>query len=147
MPTETPTTTYSAAQIVGKSMVARENIELKRFPLDSAKSVFTVKAGDTVGTVYSYVQGAFATVWWVFLDSKGKEYYAKHEKGAFDVQALKDQGALNVQEETEQQKKKEQGGTSWLPDLNLNTGDMAGAVKTGMWVLAGTVAVVLLLRK
>lgn len=120
---------YSAAQIVGKNLVAKRHIEIKRTPSGSAKVVYTAAPGSNVGTVYSWTGGnAGAPLWWMFYDQKGKTYYALHEPGAFDIGSIKDQGALDVKEEreAEAERQEQQGGLGIeipnpFKNLNLQT--------------------------
>lgn len=103
--------TFSADQIVGKNLLARRPVQLKRLPSDDAKTTYTVPAGASVGVVYSWTGGQTSPLWWMFYDANGKTYYAKHESGAFDIDAIKDQGALDVKQEAEAKKDAESGGS------------------------------------
>lgn len=84
---------YDVTQLVGKTMKATGNVPLYRVPLDSAPSVFTVKPGQSIGVVYSYLlpkEGRTA-LYLMFYDSANKPYYMRW--GApVDTGFLKDQG-------------------------------------------------------
>jgi len=94
---------YSADQIVGKSLIAKVPIPIKRQPLDSAPTVFTAQPGQTVGTVYSWINvgEGRSTLYWNFQDSNGRDYYTPHKPGYYDISSLSDQGALTVKEQQE----------------------------------------------
>jgi hypothetical protein len=104
--------TFSADQIVSKTLIARRAVNLKRLPQDDAKTIYTVPAGGTVGVVYSWTGGNTSPLWWMFYDENQKTYYAKHESGAFDIDTLKDQGALDVKQQAEAEKEKADNGGS-----------------------------------
>lgn len=110
------TETLSANQVVGKSLVAAKKVALYRLPQEGAKVIYTASANETVGTVYSYVGGNGAPLWWMFYDQNQKAYYVKHDPEAFRLSPLKEQGAVNVKEELEQ--KEAANSDSWLPSVN-----------------------------
>lgn len=89
--------TFSADQIVGKTLIARKNIALKRLPSKSAQTVYTATPGTTVGVVYSWVQ-ADGGLWWMYYDSKGNTYYTYHEPGAYDIKSLNAQGVESLEQ-------------------------------------------------
>jgi len=105
-------TIYSADQIIGKALFAKVPVKLKRIATDNAPSVYTVPAGTKVGDVYSYLNikpGERKNLYWAFYDSKKKPYFVEHMKGAFDINTLKEQGALTVKETAEAEAKKSEG--------------------------------------
>jgi hypothetical protein len=108
---------YSADQIIGKNLIAKKSVELKRLPDTNAKTIYTVKPGQPVGNVYSYIGGDTTALFWMFYDSNGKTYYAEHQPGIFDIGVLKDQGVLTVAEET---KKKEEAAGTGAGMFNVN---------------------------
>ena len=99
-------TMYSAAEIVGKNLVAQKNVPLYRLPDDKAKAIYTVPAGTSVGIVVSYVKpktdGTRNFLYWQFKDQNGKYYYVRHEENVFNIKALKEQGTKTVQEQTDE---------------------------------------------
>lgn len=125
---------YNADQIIGKTLIARKPAALKRQASDTAKTVFTVPVAGTVGVVYSYIGGGPKPLWWMFYDANQATYYVRHESGLFDLDVLKDQGALDTAEETKQQEQKDADSASWFPDWkNPFEGfgeSLAGTVKT-----------------
>jgi len=97
--------TYSAEQIIGKTLIANRAVNIYRLPDDKAKSVYTVNAGQLVGVVDSYISPSAQKnrkfLYWQFVDQNGKFFYVRHEEGAFNIKALKDQGALTTAEQNE----------------------------------------------
>lgn len=93
--------TYSANDIVGKTLIAKRAVSLKREPADMSATIYTTKMGETVGVVYSYVTRN-GVVWWMFYDQNHRPYYAKQEVGVFDVGALNAQGANSLESVQEQ---------------------------------------------
>lgn len=133
---------YSADQIIGKSLIARKPVKLKRNRSAEAETVYTVPAGQPVGVVYSYLGGNGSPLWWMFYDANKRAYYAMHEPGLFDIDALRDQGALSVEEETKKQKEKEEGNSSWeFPNPfgggGINFGNVGKYVGLGFGVVVG----------
>lgn len=104
---------YDVTQLVGKTMKATGNVPLYRVPLDSAPAVFTVKPGQSIGVVYSYLlpkEGRTA-LYLMFYDSANKPYYMRW--GApVDTGFFKDQGAKSEKELLEEKAEKEKA----LPD-------------------------------
>lgn len=98
--------TYTADQIVGKTMIARKNIPLKREPRKSAETVYVAKPGITVGVVYSWVN-ADGGIWWMYYDQNGKTYYTYHEPGAYDIKSLDAQGVESLEQVQEDKQKAE----------------------------------------
>jgi hypothetical protein len=102
---------YSVAEIINRNLVAKQDTEIYRLPDDNAKPVFVVKAGKEIGVVVSYINKSIDKnrqfLYWQFKDQNGKFYYVRHDEGKFDVGALKQQGAVNVVQQTEEKQKKE----------------------------------------
>jgi hypothetical protein len=102
--------TFSAAEIVGKTLIARQNIQVFNAPSykPGALQVATVKPGQPVGVVFSWTGGkAGKPLNWQFSDG-GRFFYVQHKAGAFDVSALKQQGALTPTEIQERERKEQQ---------------------------------------
>jgi hypothetical protein len=93
--------TFNAADIIGKTLVAKSNVPLYRFADDDAAVVYNVSPGQSVGKVESYLLPAANrnNLYWQFKDQNGKFYYAEHKQGIFDVRELAAQGALTLQEQ------------------------------------------------
>jgi len=47
---------YNADQIIGKSLIGKKQVEIKRSPYSSSPVVYKTNTGDTVGVVYSWIQ-------------------------------------------------------------------------------------------
>ena len=136
--------TYSAAQIVGKNLIAARPVALKRAADTTAATIYTAQAGQTIGTVYSYVGGGEkGPLWWMFYDQNGKAYYTKHEIGAYSLDVLQAQGVLTVEEERkrEEEKKKEQeGGYNPFGDMAAGLeGVFSNVLKIGAVVIGGLI--------
>ena len=135
---------YNASQIVGKTLVARKPVALKLLNSDDSKTIYTVPVGGTVGVVYSYVGGDASPIWWMFYDHNQRTYYAKHDSGAFDLDVLKDQGALDTKAQTEQQKQKEADNNSWLPNIPNPFEGFGKSLEKTITTIAVVVGVVLI---
>jgi hypothetical protein len=92
--------TFNAADIIGKTLIAKTNVSLRRLPLDNDAIIYNVKAGIPVGVVATYLlpNKDRNNIYWGFDDANGKMYYAEHKVGRFDVTELKQQGVLTAQE-------------------------------------------------
>ena len=99
---------FRADQIIGKSLVAREPVNIYRVPDDNATPVYFVRSGETVGTVTSYLNPGPGrnTLYWVFRDVNGRNYYTQHRPGMYDVPSLQSQGALTTAEELQAEQEK-----------------------------------------
>lgn len=97
--------TYSADQIIDKTLIAKKPVKLYRQATDSAQPIFTVMPGETIGKVFAYLSpGANRSIlFWAFYDDQNRPYYTPHITGNFDIKNLSDQGALTIQEQQEQQ--------------------------------------------
>lgn len=102
--------TYSANEIIGKTLIARRPVNLYRAANDNAQSIYEVEPGQNVGKVYSYLSpgDTRSVLYWQFYDQNGRPYYAKHLTGNFDISSLSEQGALTVEEQAEQAAEAEQ---------------------------------------
>lgn len=98
--------TYSADQIVGKTLVAKKKVAIHRLPSKDSPVVYQVNPGITVGVVYSWVQGSNG-IWWMYYDSNNKPYYTLHEPGMYDIKTLTAQGVESLEQIQEAEKKAE----------------------------------------
>ena len=90
---------FSAEKIVGKTLIAKSQVNVYSLPNDNKQyKIAVVKKGAYVGTVYSWVQKP-SGLYWQF-QSGSSFYYVKHFTGAFDIDKLKKQGTLTVEEQT-----------------------------------------------
>lgn len=101
--------TFSAADIVGKTLIAKETVPVYSLPNAAVASnlIGSIAPGESVGVVYSWIGGNEGKpLYWQFESTAGGFYYVMHKAGRFDVRALKDQGALTTAEKQEQENPK-----------------------------------------
>lgn len=84
--------TFSADQIIGKTLYANATVKLYKLPDTSSQLMNTINRPNVVGVVYSYILRNGA-LWWQLTDMA----YVKHEPGLFDIQKLTDQGAIDME--------------------------------------------------
>lgn len=96
--------TFNAGNVIGKTLIAKKNIPLVRQPADDAQVIYTVAPGQSVGNVDTFLlpNESRNSLYWSFKDANGRNYYAKHAVGNFDVKELQQQGLLTLQEQQEQ---------------------------------------------
>jgi len=93
--------TFSADQIVGKTLTARRTLVAFDLPIyeQGFKKIGEIKPGQSAGVVFSYVGGRPGEpLHWQFKGNNGKMYYIPHLEGNFLISSLRDQGALTTQE-------------------------------------------------
>lgn len=112
-------TTYSADEITGRTLVAKTPVPLTRSPYDGATTVHTVPAGSVVGVVDSYLmpKPGRSRLWWLFYDTNGTPYFAEHRQGRFSIDDLRNQGAMSVQEQIEQEQNDNETGKQFAERL------------------------------
>jgi len=97
--------TYSADQIVGRTLIAKVNVTAYDEPEDGSNVVNSFNPGQTVGVVTSWEDAnaalGISVLNWQFMDANGTPYYVPHYVGEFDIQALADQGALTAGQQTQ----------------------------------------------
>ena len=111
---------YGADQIIGKTLYAKQDVPIYRDPRDDAKPVYTAKKNTPMGIVDTWLApqpGKRKNLWWGFMDSKGKPFYAEHLEGRYDVDNLKDQGALTVKEAIKQKAKENESTKDFVERL------------------------------
>lgn len=83
-------TTYSAADVVGATLTAKQSVPLQAQPFDDAAVIRNVAPGQPVGVVYSYLEpGPGRTgLYWMFYDTNGQAYYARHNSGWYEVNGV-----------------------------------------------------------
>lgn len=96
--------TFNASDVIGKTLIAKKNIPLVRQPADDAQVIYTVSPNQSVGNVDTFLlpNENRSSLYWSFKDANGRNYYAKHAVGNFDVKELQQQGLLTLQEQQEQ---------------------------------------------
>ncbi len=130
-------TVYSASQVVGKTLIAKRIVDVyNKVPdMTGSQKIAGVKAGLPVGVVYSWVQNSNdKSLWWQFQNPNGTFYYVQHQPGYFDIDALRQQGALSTLEQIELEKQKEEDNKPWYEKLGEGVGKM---VTNGVLLLGG----------
>ena len=96
--------TYSAGDLIGKTLVANREMPVYNLPsYDSgAKEITRARKGNVLGVVYSYVGGqAGRPLNWQFKTPAGQFYYVEHAPNNFDTESLKEQGVQTPKEKAE----------------------------------------------
>lgn len=124
---------YSAADIVGKSLIAKTTVPLKRIPSDNAPVIYTVAPGQGVGVVHSWIDPSpnNKRLYWAFKDNTGKSYYAEHLEGRFSIGALTNQGVQTTAEKEEEKARENEGFLGWLERNVKTVGIIAAAAVIG----------------
>jgi hypothetical protein len=109
---------YKLKDIIDKPLRAKKTVSLYRNALDDAKPFAEVKAGSTIGILYSIVSAKAGRSfdWLMFYDSNNKAYYVPVKTGTLDEASLKEQGVKTVEEqskEAEEKAKKDAGAVSY----------------------------------
>lgn len=100
-------TTYSVNQIIGKTLIAKVDTKLYSGTRGTPSVVGTVKAGQPIGIVYSYLRPDQADGRsWLMFDSNGRFYFVPNE--AASGTGLKDQGALTLKDEIKKEQEEEE---------------------------------------
>jgi hypothetical protein len=131
--------TFNAADIIGKTLVAKSQVPLYRLPNDNAAIVYTVSPGQSLGIVQSFLlPGANRTnLYWQFKDQNNNFYYSEHKQGIYDVKELSDQGALTLQQQQ-----------AAAIEANLSTGDkIFRLIKNALFFGAGVYLVNTIIKK
>ena len=142
--------TYSTADVIGKDLFAKVNINVRSNSTVNSTQLAKIKAGNRVGTVYSYVSGTDekgqkdGSLWWMLEDKfGGKTGFVKHKVGWYDLKSLKEQG---LQTQAEKDAEKEDEDKAWYEKLgegvlaNVKKLVIVGAV-VYVVVKLGTVAI------
>lgn len=109
--------TYTVNQIIDKTVVAGKDVTLYSNPSGKGSVVGTVKSGQPIGIVYSYIKPSNATSdgrsWLMFETTYNKFFYVPNE--AVSGTGLKEQGTKTVvqeikEEEAERLRKEDPAG-------------------------------------
>ncbi|WP_337045445.1 hypothetical protein [Emticicia sp. 17c] len=140
---------YNVSQVMDKTLIANSAVGVKRVASDAASVVFTIKKGQPVGVVEGYLLPSETrkTLYWMFLDTNNRAYYAEHKQGLFSLDALNRQGAVKIEDEVKQKKKDENpldiggGITSGITNVFSGTKDILtlGVIAVGIWAGASIV--------
>lgn len=131
---------YTALDIVGLSLYAKESVPIKYQPWDDTEVKRMVQPGNLVGTVTSFVEprAGRSELYWEFEDAWGILYYAPHRPGLYNLQKLRDQGLLTIQE---------QDIIDNYPEWYQLAGDVIGQAKGLIWMGAGLFVLVKVLPR
>lgn len=108
---------YDVSKIIDKTLVADKDLPVfDSVPTKANKpmQIGIVLKGNPAGIVYSYINADPANnrpnVWWMFYPAttNGPYYYMPHNAGDFNVSAIRQQGVISVQEQVEEDKRKEE---------------------------------------
>jgi hypothetical protein len=131
--------TFNAADIIGKTLVAKTQVPLLRLPNDDAPTVYTVAPGQSLGVVQSFLlPGTNRTnLYWQFKDQNNNFYYSEHKQGIYDVKELANQGALTLEQQQ-----------AAAIEANLTTGDkIFRLIKNTLFIGAGVYLVNTIIKK
>jgi len=134
--------TYSANDIVGKSLIAKRTIPVFKLPAATWNNrIGVVNKGNSVGVVYSYVQRPDG-IYWMFKPKFGSTYYVKHNPGDFDLSNLQTQGVISQEEKAEEERREE---LSWWERLKEDTAAAGGQFQKDIVKMGSIVLVIALL--
>ena len=131
--------TFNAADIIGKTLVAKSQVPLYRLPNDNAAIVYTVSPGQSLGIVQSFLLPGLnrTNLYWQFKDQNNNFYYSEHKQGIYDLKELSDQGALTLQQQQ-----------AAAVEANLTTGDkIFRLIKNALLIGAGVYLVNTIIKK
>jgi hypothetical protein len=131
--------TFNAADIIGKTLIAKSQVPLYRLPNDGAEVVYNVSPGQSLGIVESFLlPGTNRTnLYWQFKDQNNKFYYSEHKQGIYDVKELANQGALTLEQQQ-----------AAAIEANLTTGDkIFRLIKNTLLIGAGVYLVNTIIKK
>lgn len=102
--------TYSYDQLIDKTIYAQKDVKLYRLPEDNAAPIFTVKAGQPVGTLYSVLnpKSGRSGQWLMFYDSTARAYYMPVTPNTVNESELKKQGAKTTEQITKEAEEAQQ---------------------------------------
>jgi hypothetical protein len=131
--------TFNAADIIGKTLIAKSQVPLYRLPNDGAEVVYNVSPGQSLGIVESFLlPGPDRTnLYWQFKDQDNKFYYSEHKQGIYDVKELANQGALTLEQQQ-----------AAAIEASLSTGDkIFRLIKNALLIGAGVYLVNTIIKK
>ncbi len=131
--------TFNAADIIGKTLVAKSQVPLYRLPNDNAEIVYTVSPGQSLGVVQSFLLPGTNrnNLYWQFKDQNNNFYYSEHKQGIYDVKELSNQGALTLQQQQDA-----------ATEANLTTGDkIFRLIKNALLIGGGVYLVNTIIKK
>ena len=139
--------TIPLEEMVDKNIVATKPVNIYRQVRPTLGAVvYTAKAGENIGRLYSWVGGGTSPLYLLFYDNQQRPYYMAYDNNInFDI--LGQQGARTY-EQVEKDRQEQADGGSMFPDfpnpfegLNegvkkaLTTGAIILAVAGGVWIV------------
>lgn len=117
--------TFSAADIVGKTLYAKKAVPAKRSPWDDIQPYRTIQPGYAVGRVESWVEprAGRRNLHWE-IDNGNERFWVEHQVGVFDTNALQAQGLQSNEQLAWQEK-------PWYQKAAIQ----AGATFAAIWFL------------
>lgn len=101
--------TFSADQVIGKTLVAKRPIPVKSGSFDNSPVVVTIPAGQSIGNVITWLSpGTNRSVLNWAVNVNGQTRYVAHGEGLFDVRALEVQGSQTTEQIFEEAKAAEE---------------------------------------
>jgi len=103
---------FSFDQIKDKTLIAKWKVNVRSGAsmVNDKNILYRCNVGDIVGVVFSWKKVG-TQVWWMLYPDNGYGYtWVLHNKNAFSVKALKDQGAKTTKEEEKEKENKEKPG-------------------------------------
>lgn len=113
--------TTSADQIVGKTLYAKKNINVRQYPTTTAKIYYTTKPGEMIGVVIGYHQDTAGGLWWLIRYQTYLTGYVFHGVGFFDWQKLREQGVQTSSEEVREEEKQKENESKTTGEEILST--------------------------
>lgn len=120
----------SVNQVIGKTLFAAKNVQaFSAAKPEKQYFLYTIKKGEPVGVVYSYVQDSKGVIWWMFYDKNNKSFYVIHTPDSFSLSALKEQGTKT---EKEIQDEKDDEDKPWYEKILSDAGSFATKAAIGV---------------
>lgn len=121
--------TINVSQIVGRDLFALQPVTVYT---NAGSVAYTVQPGQRVGTVYSWLERDGQIIWIL----EGNYYQVRHTPGAFDLEAIQEQGGKTNEE---LKKERENANKTWFERAFSNVAEtfsaQSSALKTGITIL------------
>lgn len=107
---------YNASDLIGKTLYANRDIPVRLYAEDSAKVIRTIKSGDMVGVVYSWLTPTLnrKTLYWMMQGPNNTYFYVPHVSGYYSENEIRQQGAMSTIEKVEAAKKENESTKSFI---------------------------------
>lgn len=117
---------YNVDDVVDKTLYAKSRVPVyDNVPPQQRNLVGYVEPGNPVGVVYSYLAAdptrQRQNLWWMFYPASNYSnyYYAEQVGGYYDVEALRQQGVISIEEK---QQKEDLENLPWYEQLLVKYG-------------------------